>query len=369
MKISAVILAAGNSERFGENKLFICLEAPLLTRVLRVFSRIERIDEIILVVRQNDKDVIDEMIKNAELQARTVLGGACREESAFLGAKECKNEYLLIHDAARANVEESAINAVIDALEGADGVIPTVNVTSSVVDKKGNYISRNELKAVQTPQGFNKEKLLYAFENASMPLSHYTDDGSVFQEKYPLVFIDGEPSNVKVTYPEDVFGLAGEVRYGSGYDCHSLAEGYKLVLGGMIIPHDKGLVGVSDADVVLHALMDALLNACSLGDIGLYFPPSDPKYQGANSVGLTLKILDVINREGYRPYNVAITILAERPKLSPYVPMIKQNVASILGVPIDRVGVGVTTTEGLGFIGREEGISCYAVCTVRKYKI
>ena len=137
-------------------------------------------------------------------------------------------------------------------------------------------------------------------------------------------------------------------------------------MGGVTIPFEKGLLGISDADVVLHALMDAMLNACGLGDIGKYFPPSDPKYQGANSVDLTMKILKLVCEAGYRPNNVAITILAEKPKLANWIPLIKDNVAALCGLPKNAVGVGATTTEGLGFIGREEGIACQAICALRK---
>ena len=368
MKVSAVILAAGESRRFGQNKLFVLLNEPLLAKALRPFRNNERVEEIVLVINPTDREKVCEILLKANLSARIVSGGKSREESAYLGVKASKEDYVLIHDAARANVSEKAINDVIDKLEEADGVIPIVAETNSITTADGEYLERKSLFAVQTPQGFNKEKLLYSYENAKKPLSEYTDDGSVFAERFPLSTVEGDLSNVKITYPEDVFGIAGELVCGAGYDCHELAEGRKLILGGVRIPYEKGLLGVSDADVVLHALMDAFLNACGLGDIGKYFPPSDPKYKDANSVGLTLKILKIIIAAGYRPNNVSVTILAEKPKLAEYVPQIKANIASICELPVGRVGVGATTTEGLGFVGREEGIACYAVCSLRKIK-
>jgi len=365
MKISAVILAAGESSRFGSNKLLTVLDEPLINKTVRVFLSCNLINEIVLVVNQKDLDLFKTLFGDS---VKLVVGGKTRRESAFLGVNAADGDYVLIHDGARVNVKVELIERVISQLVYADGVIPVVDQVDTQIDLSNGleYKDRRNIKNVQTPQAFKKDKLLYAYQNSTLQTA--TDDGSVFAEFYPLSVVDGDVDNIKITYPEDVYGIAGEVRFGVGYDCHRLVKGRDLILGGMKIPNDKGLEGVSDADVVLHALMDALLNACALGDIGKFFPPDDPKYKGANSVGLTLTVLKTIKAKGFYPQSASITVLAEKPKLKDHIPLIRKNIATLLGVAVDNVGVGATTTEGIGFIGREEGISCYATCVVRRKK-
>ena len=365
MKASAVLLAAGDSRRFGSNKLSLSLDGePLLTRVLNTFSLVSGIEEIVLVVKAGEEEAAKVFTEDVRLPVRIIAGGETRMQSARIGVKAARCEYVLIHDAARAGVSALLIERVLAALDDEHGVIPAIPSpdTQISLDEKPRYLERAKVANVQTPQGFPREKLL-SFLNATA--GEYTDEGSLWAQNAPLRIVEGEVGNRKLTYLQDLYGLAGDVRTGCGYDVHKLQEGRKLILGGVIIPHEKGLVGVSDADVVLHAVMDALLSACALGDIGKFFPPSDPKYKDANSAGLLLTVLKRVKEAGYRPTSIAVTIQAERPVLAPYIPLIRSNIAALCALPVARVGVGATTTEGIGLIGREEGIGAQAACTVR----
>ena len=175
---------------------------------------------------------------------------------------------------------------------------------------------------------------------------------------------EGDTANVKLTYPEDF--KSNQIRFGVGFDCHRLVENRKLILGGIEIPHDKGLLGHSDADVLTHAVMDAILSALSMRDIGYHFSDKDPKYKDANSMDLLQKVLDLISSSGYKVDSVSATVMAEKPKLLNHVPLITKNLASALSLSVDKVGIAATTLEGLGFVGREEGICAHATAVLIK---
>ncbi|MBR2448548.1 MAG: 2-C-methyl-D-erythritol 2,4-cyclodiphosphate synthase [Clostridia bacterium] len=182
--------------------------------------------------------------------------------------------------------------------------------------------------------------------------------------------MDGDAKNVKLTFPQD-FDFTDkkqDFRFGTGFDCHKLVEGRKLILGGITVPHDKGLLGHSDADVLTHAIMDAILSSLSMRDIGYHFSDKDPAYKDADSMKLLEKVLKMVNEKGYRVHNVSATIMAEKPKLLKIIPEITINLASALSLPQENVGIGATTLEGLGFVGREEGICVHATATVVNIK-
>ena len=214
----------------------------------------------------------------------------------------------------------------------------------------------------RTPQGFRFGLLREAYARAEADRFSGTDDaGLVERIGIRPVIAEGSPGNIKITTPED---LPMETRIGTGFDVHKLTENRKLILGGVEIPYEKGLLGHSDADVLLHALMDAMLGAAALGDIGRHFPDTDPAYEGASSMVLLEKVTEILADAGYRLANADVTVICQKPKLAPYIDEMRQNIAEAAGTDVSRISVKATTTERLGFTGRGEGIAAEAVCTI-----
>ena len=224
--------------------------------------------------------------------------------------------------------------------------------------RKGKYL-------VQTPQAFNTEELKRAF-SMMKPTDEFTDESGLYAAYIgKCKLVEGSADNKKLTYKSD-FALLGDLYAGTGFDLHTLAEGRKLILGGIEIPHTKGLLGHSDADVLTHAIMDAMLSAASLGDIGKHFPDTDERYKGISSMILLENVRSLIHKSGYKLKNVAAVIMAQKPKLSPFVEKIRKNLAEKLGVEESSVGITCTTLEGIGIVGREEGIAVQAYCLMQR---
>ncbi len=369
-KISAVVLASGNSSRFGEDKMLYAIDGKtLIVKAVEPFIESESIDEIIVVANSYNIDKIVTFFDNCAKPIIVIEGGNSRHLSSYKGICEAFGDYVLIHDGARCFVDTELIDRVVNALSNESGVIPIVPISDSLVvknDKRIEYFDRESVKAVQTPQAFDRKKLIEIYDKyLGLPiLDTITDNGGLWAKEYPIITVEGSPKNKKITYMGDIKDHSN-LKIGNGYDMHRLVEGRRLVLGGVCIPHDKGLLGVSDADVVLHALMDALLSSASLPDIGNQFPPSDNRYNGIDSTVLLTDVLSKVAKCGLKPVSISITIIAQKPRLSLYIHSIKEKIVSLCGVSVDSVGISSTTTEGLGLIGREEGIACYAsvICT------
>ena len=358
MKISAIIPAAGKGARagFGENKLLQKIGGEtVIEKTVRAFEKSGMIDEIVLVVSEKDERAMRALFP-AAVFAR---GGATRTESVKNGLNAAAGDIVLVHDGARPFVTADVISRCVEsvktygsgvtAIPAADTLAAGENgFLSRIYGKEGNYI-------VQTPQAFYRKDLLAAFEKAE---GAFPDESSLYLKYVGAPrLVEGARENCKLTFRED-FGCP--YRTGCGYDTHELVTGRKLILCGVTIPHEKGLSGHSDADAAAHAVTDALLSAAGLKDIGTYFPDTDPAYEGADSMELMRKVLRLLAGNGWKPVNVSLTVLAQRPKLAPYIDAMKNNLALILKIPPSAVGVGATTTEKLGFIGREEGIAAYA---------
>lgn len=423
MKISAIVLSSGESERFGENKMLYSLGGEtIILKTVKAFDLSPSIDEIVVCVPKDSEEEYRQILKSVQTPLTITTGGKNRHLSTVEGLLKANGEMVLIHDGARCFVTVELIERVVSALSETRGVIPAIPSTDSLVSVGDSltYLERKNIKCVQTPQAFDRVKLLEIYNDCianGKDLSSLTDNGSVWQTRYPLIYVDGDIKNKKITYKNDCLteaisqkqfdeNIANQCgnnsnltcessesdiekvkekhnlnlplprttianneeitfKIGNGYDMHELVEGRKLILGGVTIPHKKGLFGVSDADVVLHALMDALLSSVSLPDIGHQFPPTDAKYQGADSSVLLKTVLELLAEGNAKPQSVSITILAQKPKLSPYISSIKDSISKLLGISPDNVGISATTTEGLGLIGREEGIACYATCIVK----
>ena len=276
-------------------------------------------------------------------------------------ALKLKPKNVLIHDAARPFVSARVIDNVINALQNHEAVVPVVAVKDSV-RLDGASVDRNKLKIIQTPQGFDFKKILHAHQHFSSHWVKITDDAQVFEMAGGGIFMtEGSEENIKITTNNDLRSTANDCRTGNGFDVHAFEEGDGVIICGVKIPHNKKLKGHSDADVGLHAITDAILGAIGAGDIGEHFPPSDAKWKGADSAQFLRHAASLIKG---KINNIDVTIIAEEPKLTPYKPAMRKRIAEILGIDESRVNVKATTTEGLGFTGRCEGIAAQAVVSI-----
>jgi 2-C-methyl-D-erythritol 4-phosphate cytidylyltransferase/2-C-methyl-D-erythritol 2,4-cyclodiphosphate synthase len=351
---------------------------PLLRRSLRAFCDHPRIDTVVAVVHADDALLFAEAaagLANSRKLRPTVIGGAARQDSVRNGLEALSDQppdLVLIHDGARPMIGAALIDGVIDGLATADGAIPALPVVDTlkrVDDSQGIAVTipRTGLIRAQTPQGFRFEKILGAHRWAAG--KEYTDDAAVMEAfGYPVTVVPGAEGNIKVTTMDDLARLTesiSEVRMGQGFDAHKFGSGDGVWLCGLKLPHDKGLDGHSDADVALHAATDAILGAIGEGDIGHHFPPSNPEYRGASSDRFIRHAHDLLKKRGGKLIHLDLTIICERPKVGPHRSRMVARVAEILAISPSRVSVKATTTEGMGFTGRQEGIAAQAVATVQ----
>ena len=380
MSCWAVIVAAGRGTRagLGVNKVFHPVDGrSVLGRCLDAIERSGRFNGAVVVLSPEDERRFNEL-RIAEgpfgIVKKTVFGGATRRDSVCNGLLALPEDtgIVAIHDAARPFVSAAMIDATLDSARACgSGVISTPVVdTIKQIGKDGRVSSldRDTLRAVQTPQSFDYQSILKAHLQARADQLAVTDDAMLFEHYYGdvrLVTTDDAAENIKLTMKKDFETLEAsrisDTRVGQGYDAHRLAEGRRLVLCGVEIPHSRGLDGHSDADVAVHALMDALLGALGLGDIGRHFPDSDPRYKDADSMKLLETVMAMIKARGYRVGNADVTIVAQRPKLVAYMARMRTNIANGLEIDVDRVNVKATTTERMGFEGEEQGISAQAM--------
>lgn len=369
MDVTVIIAAAGKGERakLNENKLFFKLDGrTVIEKTANAFVKTGLIKHYIIAAAKEDYD----RIKSLFPEFTVVTGGKTRTESVRKALGFVKDEIVLIHDGARPFVSERIIKDCIASAEKYGSGITAVPSSDTIcIGKDGEiteYVGKTGFFDIQTPQAFLTEKIKRAYEKTD---GVFNDDGEIYKNFFGSArLVTGDKNNIKLTLPED-FEKArafSETRFGVGFDCHKLVEGRKLVLGGVEIPHAKGLLGHSDADVLTHAITDAILSACACRDIGYHFPDSDPRYKDADSMKLLEKTLFLIKDKGYAVKSVSAVIMAEKPKLLPYIPLITENLADALGINKENVGIGATTLEGLGFVGREEGICVHAASVVAK---
>lgn len=381
-RASAVIPAAGRGERFGRgsNKVFAVIAGkPILAHTLSVFEACDAISDIVLVTGQHELEAAGELVGRFSFGkiSHIVEGGAQRQDSVSHGLAKVTGEIVAIHDAARPMVtcemiERSVAEAArIGACIAAVPVIDTIKSASPDGSVAGT-VDRSNLYAVQTPQTFQTALLREAYARAFEEGFCATDDAALVERMGRTVgIVPGSYDNIKITTPSDL-ELAtmklggGETRTGMGFDVHTLVEGRRLVLGGVEIPHELGLLGHSDADVLLHAIADAILGAAAMGDIGRHFPDTDPKYRGISSLKLLEHVGQIVGSEGWKIVNIDATLAAERPKIAPYAQQMISNIAGCLGIEPGRVSVKATTTEKLGYVGRGEGMACWAVAGIAR---
>lgn len=385
-KFGAVLLAAGNSTRMGGSRSKVLEELggrPALCRSLEVLDRCPLIGEICLVCREQDRADMLPLTSGLATPVQVVPGGAQRQDSVERGVEALTApwEYVAIHDGARPLVTEEVLAAVCrDAMAhgAATAAVPSKD-TCKLADEAGFVAAtpaRDRLWAVQTPQAFSLALYREALGKARAAGQSYTDDCQLIEAAGGKVKLTmGDYRNIKLTTPEDLLAarayLGGEggkktVRIGYGYDVHRLVEGRKLILAGVEVPFEKGLLGHSDADVIAHAVADALLGAAALGDIGHLFPDTDPRYAGADSLKLLGEVCRLLREKGFSIGNIDATLLAQRPKIAPHIVQMRENLAAACGIAVDQVSVKATTEERLGFTGREEGMAASAVCLLER---
>lgn len=436
MKTAVIIPAAGSGKRMGGDipKQYGNLGGmSILARTVKAFDGEKEIDDIIIVTNEAYLDRCREELSQLRLmeKVRAILPGGKERQDSIYQAIRCLSEevdIVLVHDGVRPFVTGELIRRTIETAKEYGAAVAAVPVKDTIKTVEDDFLTktldRSQLYSVQTPQGFRRELLTRAYEEAIQNRDYGTDDAFLVERiggKSHIVL--GDYYNIKITTTEDmVFGEAilkltdegscqceeqpkqvhelplngetmkdgktmtngenmtdgetmtkethahfeEEVRTGSGYDVHKLVPGRKLILGGVEIPYEKGLLGHSDADVLLHAIMDGLLGAAALGDIGRHFPDKDESYRDISSLLLLKKVGELLSEKGFYPVNIDATIIAERPKIAPYVGQMIDMISETLPIEKSRVNIKGTTTEGLGFCGRGEGIAAQAAVLIKR---
>lgn len=368
MKVSLILACAGQGKRagFNKNKLLVRMKDGLTVfeKTLSAFRNSKLIDEYIISASAVDKEQLT-LLSNGD--CIIVEGGETRTDSVKNALALVTGDVVLIHDGARPFVTAKMIKDCIDLAFEKGGCIPVVPTKDTMVSGLNDvcYLGKSGIYSVQTPQGFRTNLIINAYAHAGART--YNDDGEVYKNfTGELYTYEGDVDNVKLTFKEDFKTENPEYRFGVGFDSHRLVENRKLILGGITIPHDKGLLGHSDADVLTHAIMDAILSASANRDIGYHFSDKDPAFKDADSMKLLERVLEMTKNLGYKVSSISASIMAEKPKLLKIIPGISKNLASALELPLDKVGISATTLEGLGFVGREEGICVHATATLIK---
>ncbi len=378
--VAAIVVAAGRGARFGGAlpKQYEPLAGkPVLRWSLEALARHPRIAAIQPVIHAQDRALFDAASSGLMLLP-PIFGGETRQSSVRRGLDaliSMQPDKVLIHDGARPLVDQATISAVIDALDTEPAAIPGLPVVDTLkLSDDGRRISRTVTRAglwrAQTPQGFDFLTILAA--HVAHAADDMTDDANFAEAAgFTVALVPGREENLKITSRDDLaraerfLAGASETRTGTGFDVHRFGSGERVMLCGVEIAHVQALIGHSDADVGLHALTDALLGAIGAGDIGDHFPPSDPRWRGADSAQFLAHAASLLRAHGGEIVNVDVTLLCEAPRIQPHRQAMRQRLSEILGIDPARCSVKVTTTEGLGFTGRREGIAAQAVAVVR----
>jgi 2-C-methyl-D-erythritol 4-phosphate cytidylyltransferase/2-C-methyl-D-erythritol 2,4-cyclodiphosphate synthase len=381
--IAAVVVAAGRGIRAGSMlpKQYRSIRgAPVIRHALSLFIDHPEIDLVQPVIHRDDAATFAKATAGLKLRA-AAFGGATRQVSVRAGLEAIETErprIVLVHDAARPFASPALISRAIEAA-ACGAAIPGLAPTDTIkeVDTEGRVVDtldRGRLRSVQTPQAFLYDGLMAAHRRAFIAgRDDFTDDAALAEwAGIAVTVFAGEGSNVKLTTEDDFvrvtaadWATLADVRTATGYDVHSFVEGDHIWLGGVRIPHPRSLSGHSDADVALHALVDAILGALADGDIGAHFPPTDPQWRGAPSHKFLTFAVERVQQRGGRIAHLDITIVCEAPRIGPHRDAMRTRIAEIAGIDLDRVAIKATTNEKLGFIGRCEGIAAMATATIR----
>ena len=388
MFVTAIIAAGGRGARFGGAQPKQLLEIggrPILERSVTAFLSHPSVSEVVVALPQELVDAPPAYLKSAGKTLRVVAGGSRRQDSVANGfrAASARAEIIVIHDAARQFASADLIARTIAAAAESGAALAAIQARDTVKRIHASHVvetlARESIYLAQTPQAFRSNVLADALALAG----DATDEAALAERAgHTVRIVEGDASNIKITTPDDLviaeaIAQAGEDaargggrpartgRAGIGYDLHRLVEGRPLILGGVAIPFERGLLGHSDADAVCHAITDAVLGAAGAGDIGRHFPDNDPQWKGASSIDLLSRAAAIVRAAGLEIGNVDATVIAERPKLAPFAPAMCANVAAALGIASDRVSIKAKTNEGVGALGRGEAIAVHAIALVR----
>ena len=393
----AVIAAGGMAQRMqGVNKQILKIDGiPVLVRSIRALAAIPEIREMVVVARPELFEQLEGWKQEYHLpDFRLTAGGDTRQQSVLngVGCLSEQVEYVVIHDGARPFADRQLIDRCLQSAvehQAATAAVPVKDTIKQAADDGSIAATpdRSRLYLTQTPQIFHAQLYRRAAEQAQAEGLDFTDDCQLMEHLGHRVWLaQGDYRNIKITTPEDIViaqaiaeSMEGEaprmeqekqrmplMRIGHGYDVHRLVEGRKLILGGVEIPWQKGLLGHSDADVLVHAVMDAILGAAALGDIGKHFPDTDPNYAGADSMLLLREVVRLVEEQGYQIGNLDCTVIAQQPKLKEYIPQMQERIAAVCKVQPNQVNVKATTEEKLGFTGTGEGMSAHCVCLLTR---
>jgi len=378
MRVTAIIVAAGRGTRVGGDrpKQYQDLAGkPVLARTINAFVTHPRVNSIVLVVHPEDGALLDAALGDLAGEVTRVPGGATRDASVQAGLAAVAEEtgLVLIHDAARPLVSAALIARVLDALATSPGAAPALAVTDALWQGRDGQVIAHHPRAglfrAQTPQGFHLRAIRAA--HAAHPGGAADDVEVALAQGLDVTIVEGDEDNLKITHPDDFARAARalretemDIRTGNGFDVHAFCEGDCVILCGIKVPHDKALKGHSDADVGMHAVTDAIYGALADGDIGQHFPPSDPQWKGAASDIFLKHAVGRAAARGYRIANADLTLICERPKIGPVAGAMRAEMARLMEIDIDRISVKATTSEQLGFTGRQEGIAALATVTL-----
>ena len=373
--VTALIVAAGSGSRMGGDlpKQYRLLAGKsVLAHAVDALARHPRIDAVRVVIGGGQDELARTALAHRDV-GPLITGGAERADSVRAGLAAIGDGIVLVHDAARPFCPPAVIDRLLDALDKHDGAVPTLPIADTLARARGPIdamVDRAGLVRIQTPQAFHIEDLLFAYDEAKSRVP--TDESTVMVEAgLKVATVEGDPMLDKLTTAQDFDRAEAAIsarlitRTGQGFDVHAFSGEGPIMLGGVPVPHDRGLAGHSDADVALHSIADALLGAAALGDIGDHFPPSDPQWKGAASDHFLAHAATLIRSAGGVIDHVDCTIICEAPKVGPHRAAMRARIAAILDLAIDRVSIKATTTERLGFTGRGEGIAAQATATIR----
>lgn len=392
---SAIIAAGGRGVRLGAEvpKQFLEIDGrSILERSIAAFAGHPSIGEVVVALPPDRVEAVAARLRDLGLgRVLCVEGGARRQDSVANAFARVSPEVavVVIHDAARPMVTAALIDRAIDAASRHGAAIAALPVRDTVKQAGGPgtdgarpiaaTLPREDVFLAQTPQAFRREVLAQALEKGRDEGIDATDEAMLAERAgYPVYLVPGDPENMKITTPEDLEaarrrmaateGTEPGVRVGTGYDLHRLVEGRPLILGGVAIPFEKGLQGHSDADIVCHAVTDAVLGAAAAGDIGRLFPDTDPQWEGADSLALLRGAVARLHEQGWRVGNVDVTVIAQKPKLLPYIDAMRANLAAALGVPVGSVSVKGKTNEHMDSMGQGDSMACHAVALVARQR-
>ena len=379
-KITVIVLAAGKSERFGQNKILYELDGvPIIIKTLKTIYQLPNVENVIVVCSKENIKKINDILSNGNIKTNTVtvLGGITRMESLLKAVNYCdrnniSDEIIIVQDAARPNATLELYQKGIESLDNYHAVVPGIkpNDTVKIIDNNNiviKTINRESIMNIQTPQFFDR-KVLIDNINLKKDLLNLTDDSSIFDDSSTQVkIIKGTHENLKITNKSDIDFFHQNIKYGIGFDVHKLIPHKYLTLGGIKIDYPFKLEGHSDGDALIHSIIDSILGACGLGDIGNYFSSEDASFKDIDSQIMLFEIKEMVYKKGFEILHIDNTIIAQQPRMNNHLKKMKINLSKTLDLNVNNINIKSTTTDHLGIIGSEKAIAAQSITTIKNY--